>query len=352
MGVRFCSRASVKRALAELETARSNEQVDDAIEDGARDIEKLLHYSAIAPTLATHRFPYPDRHRTPSWRLWLNQHPLLSVTSFTTGGGATTLTPSQYLLEPDDGPPYREVQINLGGSGSFSSGDSWQRATAITGLWGLENTRKQVGSLAGTLAASTTATASLTWTTARFGVNDVLFIDDEAVIISELTYVDSGQNAADALDSDAADASLTVADGTGFAVDEVIQIGTEAMRVDAITGNVLTVTRAWDGSQLTTHLLGADVYALTGVELDRAQLGTTLAAHSTSAAVYRWVPPGPIATLNRAYALMTLLQERSGWGRTVQASSDTVIEVSGRGIKNLETDVVRDYGRRVRHRSI
>jgi hypothetical protein len=183
-------------------------------------------------------------------------------------------------------------------------------------------------------------------------VNDVLFIDDEAVIISEQTFVDSGQNTADALDSDASDASLTVADGTGFAVDEVIQIGTETMRIDAITGNVLTVTRAWDGSQLTTHLTGADVYALTGVELDRAQLGTTLAAHSTSTAVYRWVPPGPIATLNRAYALMTLLQERSGWGRTVQASSDAVIEVSGRGIKNLEAEVVRGYGRRLRHRSI
>jgi len=349
-----CTRESVKSALDELETARSNAQVDDAIAQGAVGVRGLLKRPSVAPILTTRYFDYPSRtSRPPSWRLWFDQHPLLSATSVTVNNGATTLTTGQYFLEPaNDGPPYTHIDINLGGSASFSSGATFQRAVAITGLWGLGNERKQIGSLSGTLAGTVGATASLAWTTARFGVGDLLFVDSEAMVITERTFVDSGQNIGANLAAEESDNGVSVSDGTGYALDEIILIGTERMRVVDIAGNVLTVKRAQDGTVLAAHTAGVDVYALTGVELSRAEAGTTIAAHSSSAAVYQWRPPAMLATLNRAYALNALLQERSGWARALHVSGDTAIELSARGIRKLEEDAQRAYGLRARTRAI
>jgi len=354
-GLWYCTRESVKTALDEAETARTNAQIDDAIESGSRDVEGLCHRETFAPILATRSFDFPSRSdRGPSWQVRFNGLDLLSATTVTSGGGTTTLTPGQYFPEPrNEGPPYDSIQINLGGSASFDSGATHQRAIAVTGLWSAAADRRvSVGTLSGTLAASTTATATLAWTTARFGVGDILIIDSERMVITERTFVDSTQNLAAGLTDDASATAVSVADGTGFAVEEIIKVGVERMRIVDIVGNTLTVIRAWDGSQLATHTLGDDVYALTGVELARAQAGTTLAAHSASAVVERWVPPGSVAKLARAYAINTLLGERSGWARAISASSDTAVELSGRGIAKLEADVMRPFGRKARHRTI
>lgn len=353
-GIWYTSRESVKAALDEAETARSNAQVDDAIEKGARDVDALCHreVDGFAPLLATRYFDYPSQTgRPPSYRMWFGQYSLLSASAVVAGG--TTLTAAQYYLRPDHGPPYNRLEINLGGTGALSSGSTHQRAIAITGLWGVENTRKSIGSIVGTLAGTVGATASLSWTTARFGVGDVLFLDSEAVVIRDRTFVDSGQNLGTALDADDADTAVAVSDGTAFAVEEILLLGAERMRVVDIAGNTLTVKRAWDGSQLAAHTASptTDIYALTGVELDRAQLGTTIAAH-TGSTVYRWVPPGLPSALNRAYALDTLLQERSGYARVISAGQDAAVEVSGRGIAKLESDVLRTYGRGIRTRAI
>jgi hypothetical protein len=124
------------------------------------------------------------------------------------------------------------------------------------------------------------------------------------------------------------------------------------MYVVDVIGNNLIVRRAWDGSTLAAHTAPtADVYALTGVELDRAQLGTTLAAHASDAVVSRWVAPSLLASLNRAYALNTLLQERSGYAR-VAGVGENAREFTGRGIKALEDDVRAVYGLKARTRAI
>lgn len=342
----YCTREAVKAALFEMETARSNAQVDAAIEQGARDVDGLLTWSHIAPTLATKYFDYPSRtSRPPSWRIWLNHNPLLTVEQITTDNGATLLTPGSYFLRPDNDAPYNRVEINLGGSASWSSSSTHQRAIAITGTWGLSNVRRSVGTLAGTLGATASATASLTWTTARFGVGDVLFVDSEAMIIRERSFVDTTQNLAADLDASDAATTVSVPDGTAYAVEEVLLIGGERLYVVDIAGNTLTVKRAWDGSQLAAHTTGADIYALTGIELDRAQLGTTIASHSSSASVYQWVPEGDVSALNVGYAISTLLNQRSGYARSLSAASDTAVEVSGRSLAKLEADVDRKWGR-------
>lgn len=354
-GIWYCTRESVMNALAEAETARSHAQIDDACEQGARRADQLCGrmVQGFAPLLATRYTDYPSRiQRSPTYRAWFPRgHTLLSATSVTVDNGDTTLSPSQYILRPDEG-PYTYLEVLLSGSGALGSAGTWQRAIAITGLWGVENRRKQIGTLSSTLAASNSATASLAWTTARFGVGDVLFIDSEAVVITDRTFVDSTVNLSAGLDADNADTLVSVPDGTLFAVEEIIAVDGERMRVVDITGNTLSVIRAWDGTQLAAHLSGADIYALTGVEFERAVLGTTLAAHTSTTAVNQWIPPGLLATLSRAYAIDVLVQERSAWARAIAAASDSAVEVSGRGIRKFEEDVLEAYGQRARHAAI
>ncbi len=353
----YCTRESVKTALDEAETARSNAQVDDAIEQGARSVEGLCHRpDGLAPLSATRYFDYPSRtSRAPSWRLWLGPHKATSVSQLTVGGGVTTVAASDYFLEPvNDGPPYDRIEIDLGGPASLNSGTTHQRAVAVTGIWGWTEERRSVGVLTGILAASPTATAALSWTTARIGVGDVLWINDERMFITERTFVDSTQNLQTSLTASEADVTVAVTSGAAFAVDEILLIDAERMRVIDIAGNNLIVKRAQDGSQLAAHTAPtADIYALTGVELDRAKLGTTLASHAVDAVVYRWIPPGLIATLNRAYAINVLVQERVAWARAMQAAAgEAAVEFGGRGIAKLEADVIRIYGRRARTRAI
>lgn len=351
MGIQYCTRESVKTALDEAETARSNAQIDDAILQGARDVEGLCTRpeNAFAPVTATYYFDYPSRSsRAPSWRLRLAPYTLIEATTVTTDNGATTLTVGQYFLEPINSPPYTEIQINRGSTGSFGSDSTEQRSTAIAGLWGWSYDRRAVGTLTGTLAASASATAALSWTTAKFGVGDVLVIDNERMVITERTFVDSGQNLQTSLTDSEADVTVAVTNGTAFAVDEIILIGAERMRVIDIAGNNLVVKRAQDGSQLSEHAAPtADIYALTGVELDRAVLGTTLASHAADAAVSLWVPHPLIRSLNRAYAENALLQERSGYAR-VAGTGENAREFTGRGIAQLEKDVLRIFGVRAR----
>lgn len=356
MGIQYCTRESVKTALDEAETARSNGQIDDAILSGARDVEGLCNRpeNAFAPVLATRYYDYPSRtSRAPSWRLRFDDgHTLISATTVTTDNGTTTLTAGQYLLEPVNNPPYTEIQINTGGPAAFGSSTTDQRSTGILGLWGWSNDTVAIGTLAATLAATPAATAALAWTTARFGVGDILLIGAERMVIGERTLVDSGQNLQTSLTASDSDATVAVTDGTAFAVDEIILIGAERMRVVDIAGNDLVVRRAQDGSQLSDHAAPtADIYALTGVELDRAVLGTTIAEHDADAVVYRWKPPPLLAALNRAYALNTLLQERSGYAR-VAGTGESAREFTGRGIAALEADVFRVFGRKVRTRGI
>jgi hypothetical protein len=354
--IQYCTRESVKAALDEAETARSNAQIDDAILSGARDVEGLCNRPeyAFAPTLVNWSFDWPARgSRAPSWVLRFEDgYTLISASAVTTNNGLTALTAGQYFLTPQNRPPYTGLEIDLGASGALSSGDTSQRAIGLAGLAGWTNDTVAIGSLSATLAASHTATAALTWTTARFGVGDILLIDNERMVITDRNFVDTTQQLGADLDASDADVQVSVSDGTAFAADEIISIDGERMRVIDIVGNTLTVKRAQDGSQLAAHTgTTADIYALTGVELERAVLGTTLAAHASDAVVYRWKPPPLLASLNRAYAENTLLQERSGYARTA-GTGEFAREFTGRGIAQLEADVFKIFGLKARHRAI
>src|SRR3546814_19132909 len=84
------------------------------------------------------------------------------------------------------------------------------------------------------------------------------------------------------------DQTVDVTDGTLFFVGELILIDSERMRIVDITGNNLTVVRAYGGATLAAHSLGADVYVSRRLTVDRGALGTTAAPHLHEAPLHVW----------------------------------------------------------------
>src|SRR5690606_1673515 len=116
-------------------------------------------------------------------------------------------------------------------------------------------------------------------------------VDDERMIVVGKTMGDSGQQTTAALGASLKEQAVPVASGAGFHPGEVILLDAEKMRIEEVAGNTLVVTRAWDGSTLAAHNVGAAVYLPRTLEVTRGVLGTTAAAHSSGATVHRWDPP-------------------------------------------------------------
>lgn len=340
----YCTREDVKNALDSAETSRSNAQVDRAIETASRAIESLT-LRRFYPTTATRFFDWPDRNSSRPWRLWLNGDELISVTTLTVAG--EEIAAGDFFLEPaNSGPPFTHVEIDLASSASFSAGDTHQRAISIAGVFGYQLASETVGELASNLDADEADTASVTWSR-NVGVGDILTIGSERLVVNDRTMVDSTQNLLADLAASMSDVTVPVTDGTAFLVGHILLVGSERMLVVDIAGNTLTVKRAWDGSVLAAHLTTADIYALTGIDVDRAQLGTTLAAHLTGATITRHIVPGPIRTLCVAEAINILQQEAGGWGRSV-SSGESERDAAGADLPGLRAEVRRQYGRRSR----
>lgn len=348
MGVWLCTREDVQRALDSVETARSNAQIDRVIESASRSVEGLLKRK-FRPVLATRTRDWPNHQYARPWRLWLDADELISVSALSAGG--TTIASADYFLRPDTGPPYNRIEIDLDSSAAFASGDTHQRSVSITGLFGHSNDEEQVGTLSGALAAGASSTASVTWTTADIGVGDVLRVDSERMIVTGRTMVDSTQNIGANLAAQTNDVTVAVSNGAGFDTDEVILVDSERMLVVDIAGNNLTVKRQWDGSVLAAHTAPADIYTLTGVQLQRGVLGTTDASHVTDTAIYRHIVPGLVRELAIAEAINTFQQERSGYAREI-GTGEASREASGRGIRDIRAEARAAYGRKARIRGV
>jgi hypothetical protein len=351
----YATREMLKRALEIGETARNNNNIDRALESGARVVDGNCH-RIFYPRIATKYFDWPNSQGAVPWRLWLDDAELISATAVTSGGVVVPST--NYNLEPNRvGPPYNRLEINIGTSSALSSGSTYQQAIGITGLWGYTNDEYTVGTTVEALDTTETGIDVSANVSAEVGVGSVLRIDSERVIVSSRVSLDTGQNlAGSGLTTNKAEVTIPVADGTQFAVDEVITIDSERMLILDITGNNLTVLRAYDGSVLAAHTVGADIYAPRTLTVIRGAFGTTAAAHLTGATVYRWDPPAGIRVLNLGEAINVLMQEQTGWFRTMSASSNfggtakraATIEA----LVNQREMQYQQYGRKARTRTI
>lgn len=345
----YATREQVKQALDLAESARPNAQIDRALQAATRSIDALCHRH-FYPFDATRYLGFRTfQEGGSSWRRWLSgDEEIVSLSTLAVGG--TTISASDYFLEPANvGPPYTSLQVDLGSNAAFAAGDTWQRAFALTGIFGYWDEHESVGTLSSDLDADLTDTANITWTDpTKIGVGSILKVDSERLIITERSFVDSTQNlGGSGLAASVADVTVPISSAAGFYVGETIRIDAERMLVVDISGTNLIVKRAWDGSVLAAHSATADVYGLTGIEIARAQLGSVLAAHTSSDVVYRYVPPPLVQELAIAEALVMLQQEQAGYAyrsRSGEAESGGF----GAGIPALRSQVRAAYGRKSR----
>jgi hypothetical protein len=345
----YATREQVKRALDSAETARNNAQIDRAIAAASRSIDTQMH-RRFYPWDGTKYFGFrPWVDGSSSWRLWLNDSDLVSVSTLAVG--SSTISSGDFFLEPvNDGPPYRSIEMDLSSSPVFASGETWQRAVAITGTFGWWDEQEAVGELSDALDASASDTANITWTDPRnVGVGSILKVDSERLVVTEMSFVDSTQNTGGTLAASAADVTITVSNSDGFYVGETIRIDSERMLVVDTGTATLTVKRAWDGSVLATHSTSADIYGRTGIEVSRAQLGSSLAAHTASDVVYRYVVPTGINDLCVAEALVQLQSEQSAYA---QKEGTSVTRPAAAALRAIREEAVASYGRKARTMAI
>lgn len=341
----YATREDVKRALDFKETARADDRVDRALESASRSVEGLTH-RRFYPEVATRYFDRPDRNRSATWRLWLDQHELVSVTTLTADG--TVIASSDYFLEPvNSGPPYNRVEIDLDSTASF--GGFGQRSIVIAGTWGYDDETTPAATLAEALDASETGVD--VDDSSGIGAGSLLLVGSERMLVTDRQSLDTGQDLGANLTAASNDVAVSVADGTELHVGEVITIGSESMLVVGITGNSVTVKRAWDGSVLAAHTSGANIFAPRTLTVRRGYLGTTAATASLNDPVEVQLYPGLVRDLAIAEAISQLLQESAGYARVV-GSGDNVMESAGRGLRILRADVQRRYGRMMRMRAV
>ena len=134
---------------------------------------------------------------------------------------------------------------------------------------------------------------------------------------------------------------------------ETILIGSERMRIDDIAGNNLIVTRAWDGTALAAHSLGAGspLYGLRTFTIARGVLGSTAAAHTSADPVYAHEFPALINELTIAEAIVMIEQAASGYARVIGAGPNAR-EATGKGLDDIREQAMQAYGRRNRTAAI
>lgn len=351
----YTTREIIKRALDQGEVLRNNRNIDRCVMAASRSVEGLCH-RIFYPRLATKSFDWPNEQDAASWRLWLFNHDLISVSQLVSGG--VTIPSTDYFLEPNaSGPPYSRLEVSLATSSAFGGGSTHQRDIAITGLWGWHDNHTDIGTLTEALDASETAVDVTAAVSAEVGIGALIRVDTERMLVTERTQLDTGQNVGGAgLTANKNSVSLTVADGTQFAPYEVILVESERMLITDIAGNTLTVERAFEGSIIAVHAAGVDIYAPRTLTVQRGASGSTAAAHNSGATVAQWNPPIGIQQLATAEAIHELMQEQTGWFRTMSASSifggTSKRAATTEALMDLREQIYRTYGRKARTRTI
>lgn len=337
----YCTREQVKAALGSVETARDNRLVDRHIRAGADAVERLT-LRKFTPTLATRSLDWAPELDTPmSWRLWLDENEMAGPPTAVVSGGQT-LDIASVFARPDTGPPFDHLEVDRSSSAVWLSGATAQRSVLVTGPFGscaLDDVA--ASTLAAGINASVTAcTIAGSW---EIGVGSLLLVGTERMWVTNRSMVTTGQTLLTPMDAQQSSTAVAVTTGSAFVEDEVIMLGNEKMRVDEITGNTLRVKRMWDGTALSSHN-GDTIYAARSLTIERGSNGTTAASHSTSDVVWVFRPPDLINKFNIAYAEVGMLDEPSGYARTV-GSGDNEREAAGRRLVDLEKKVRAGYYR-------
>ena len=338
----YTTREAVKSAVG-ISGSSLNALIDGYIEAASEEAERITHRNFI-PITAAKSYPWPQRDGHGS-ALFLRED-LLAVTSLTKDGtGLTAIASTDYFLEPSDlGPPYSRIEIDFASSAFFSSLDTPQRAIVVTGRWGYCEDTKAAGALAE--ADDGSETVLDVTNEALIDAGDTILIGAEAMFVSGKGSLDSTANTAGALTASKSETAVAVNTGTLVNAGETILIDSERMYVESVSGNNLTVIRAYDGSTLASHANPSDVYVYRSLTVARGVNGTTAASHSTSAAITKYAPPRDLSTFCLARAISLHEQGRSGWTGQM-GGGEAAVESRLYNLRKIEDSIRQHYKRRV-----
>jgi hypothetical protein len=370
----YCNRDDVKRALdIEGITATSNGRIDRALGTVADTIEAQMH-RVFYPLNASRFFNWPNYQYAYPWTLWLEQWDLVCATAIESPRG-TALALNLVFLEPVNrkpGFPFESLELDRSTNVGWGMGPTPQHSIYITGTWGFGADTDPAGTLTASIASGD-ATLNVS-DSSLSGVGDVLVLDPgtaaapfptfpgtagavgaptgERVLVTGQSAITTGltQSGAGCSTASSDDNTLATTGSGTLNPGEVIILDAERMLIQEVIGGVATVKRAWDGTYLASHS-GATVNAYRQLTVLRGQLGTTAASHSNAATVARHRVPNLIRDLSIAECLNQVLQEGSGYARTV-GSGETAMPAPGMGLAEKWDEARATYGRKARKMAV
>ncbi|MCJ7510770.1 MAG: hypothetical protein MUP14_07790 [Dehalococcoidia bacterium] len=342
----YCTVDAVKTAVG-LAGADLDVLMASYIEAASEDIEAILGRRFI-PETAIKYFRWPPKVGG-GYVLQLDDLDLIAVTLLQAAAQdavPVTIVAADFFTEPvNTGPPYTRIEIDQSSAAAFQSGDTAQRSIAVTGRWGYGEDAKAAGALAedddGSETGLDVTDSSL------IGVGDTILIGGatgEAMFVSAKGSLDTTATTV-ALTANKAETTVGVNTGTLVKAGEVITVDSERMLVESISGNNLTVQRAYDGSILALHVITSKVYAPRTLTVVRAVNGTTAAAHATATAIKKYAPPADIMEYCRAHAIAHHQQGRSGWTGVVPNTEGGAIETKMFGLWAMKQALLEKYGK-------
>lgn len=366
----YCNRDDVMRAPDLKSGVLEIEQIDRALESAADDIEGKTH-RLFYPWDGTKYFDWPNYQYAAPWRYHFERHECVALTSLQSPGGSA-IPLFQVFLEPvnnaDRDFPYKRIELDRSTVAAWGIGPTPQHSIWAAGTWGFTATAVQVATLAANIGAGDT---SITVTNgARVGAGDVAVIGygrgsapypqypgtagavqpylGERLLVTDKTATTTGltQSGAGCSTASSADDQLATTGTGALNPGEIIQLDSERMLVESVTAGIATVQRAWDGTILDTHT-NATVYALRQLSVQRGALGTAAASATAGTSVHRHRPPSFIRDLSLALCVDQMLQETSGYSRTV-GDGQALLRASGTALADKWARVNRALGRQQR----
>lgn len=350
MGIWYSTRERVKRSLEVNHSSRADRLIDPKIDAASFSVENQMH-RRFYPELRTVKYDYPNYQYAPTWRLWLGDNELATKEGLILQSGSVTIDNNDILLRRSDGkgePPYTFIELNIDTDAAFGQGSTFQQDISVTGLFGYKYDWRVSGELSANIDDSVT-TVDITPVNGYLGVEtgSLLMIGSERMVTVDRRSVDTTVDTAGTLTSNKGDTLLAVSDGSLFALEEIISVDAERMRVADIVGNNLIVERAFDGTVLDDHASGVSIFAQRRFTVQRGMLGSTAESHTAGDDVSVFVYPGLIDELATAEAIVMLEQATGAYAAT-RGAGESGKTASGEGLPELQQRAWTAHARKSR----
>lgn len=274
----YCTLTDVRNRL-DVDAQTDDLILLDAIDKASRHIEKQTG-RYFYPRIATRYFDWQSARA-----LTFYGYDLLSLTTLTTNNAATTISTGYYLVQDGDynQQPYNAILLDLSTTTVFTYTGTPQKSQAITGVWGYHEDYSSAFYASGnTVLNSPSISASAT--------------------------------------------SITVADGSLFAVGQTIQIGTEWLTVSGISTNPLTV----EGISTST------------LTVERGVNGSTAAIHTSGTAISIYAYDANVNRVAIQLAVWLYKQYDAPFTGQVQAGADGTQDIPG-GLPVAVSSFIKEY---------